>query len=148
MSNLLVPDWRLSWRYEDVIPWQPWAKKRPRISRGGGRTHQPPDDREAEDETRKYFAQVILECQLPAITSNVAIGLRFFRRTAQTVDLDNLIKHFCDSANGVLWADDVLVTKYDIVELGLDRERPRTEWSIRYHLDSSIPRHREFKTPK
>jgi Holliday junction resolvase RusA-like endonuclease len=152
VGELLRPDWRLTWQHEDVIPWQPWAKKRPRISapRAGQRprTHQDPEDAKAEERLRKYFTQTILDHQLPPFTTNVAIGLRFFRQTAQVVDLDNLVKHFCDSANGVLWADDVLVTQYDHVRLELDRDNPRTEWSIRYHFDCSMVRSREFKTPK
>lgn len=149
MSTL---DWKLTWRHEDVIHWQPWAKKRPRISapRPGKRprTHQDPADAAAEGRLRQYFAQTIIECQLPSFTTNVAVGLRFFRQTAQIVDLDNLVKHWCDSANGVLFADDCLITKFDYLELCLDRTNPRTEWSIRYHLDTSMVRSREFKPPK
>lgn len=135
---------REAWEYSDVVPWQPWAKKRPRISRGGGRTHQDPTDKEAEKKLREYFAQTVIESQLPLLTSNVAVRLVFYRRTAQVVDIDNLVKHFMDCANGVLWVDDCQVTKFS-AELHLDRDNPRTEWRIGLHSYATLIRDRPTK---
>lgn len=143
------PDgFRLRYEYSGTIPWQPWSKRRPKVSkpvRGKkGRTHQDPEDAEAERKTREFFAQDAIECGMVLMRDNVVVRLKFYRATAQTVDLDNLIKHFLDSANGMIWVDDVLVTRI-VAELHLDRENPRTVFQIAYHNDSSMVRHREPK---
>lgn len=141
------PDgFRLRYEYSGTIPWQPWAKMRPKVSRGGRRTHQDPKDAAAEQRTRMFFAQDAIECGMLLMQDNVAVTLKFYRQTAQTVDLDNLVKHFLDSANGMIWVDDVLVTKIS-AELHLDRTNPRTEFVIRYHPSSTMVRHRDPKTP-
>ena len=123
--------------YEGTIPWQPHAKTRPRISAGGRRTHQDPRDKAAEKRTRDFFALDIVELGVPRLTGNVAATLVFYRQTAQRVDVDNLVKHFFDSANGMLWVDDVQVTRISAV-LELDRENPRTEFRISPHNSSMV----------
>lgn len=120
---------------------------RPRVSRGGKRTHQDPRDAEAERQTREYFEKEVATWQIPAFTKNVSIHVCFWRATMQIVDLDNLVKHFLDSANGVLFSDDALVTRL-VAELELDRECPRTWWSIRSHRTSTMIRERPFKDLK
>lgn len=107
-----------------ILDWQPHAKMRPRISRGGGRTHQDPKDKAAEVRTR----EALQERKLPLLTGNVFIGARFYRATRQVVDLDNLLKHILDCGNGILWVDDSQITMYSTVGLHLDRDHPRTEF--------------------
>lgn len=129
-----------------VIPIQPWAKKRPRISQAVAgkkrRTHQPPDDKEAEDRTRDWLEGI---WKFGPETGNIRLGLRFYRRNRQVVDLDNLIKHFKDAATGILWVDDCQVTAYDGPELFVDAESPRTEFWLEPHDTSMV---RAYKSPQ
>lgn len=120
-----------------VMLGEPWAKKRPRISQGGGRTHQPKDDRDAETRTHEQLTQLWLPFGGP-FTENVMLGARFFRSTRGTVDLDNLLKHLLDAATGVFWINDCQVTAYDRPELLLDRERPRTELWLAPHFNVQL----------
>lgn len=120
------------------IPEQPWAKKRPRISKGGRRAHQDPLDKAAEELTRKYLRSQWCEIyRLAPLTGNVELQAVFYRRTRQIVDLDNLLKHLLDAGNGLLWGDDRQVTRY-VVELRLDREAPRTEIVLHDHQTSMV----------
>lgn len=144
-AGVTSPDgFRLRYEYSGTIPWQPHAKMRPKVSRGGRRTHQDPQDAAAEKRTREFFALDAIECGMVLMQDNVAVTLKFYRASAQCVDLDNLVKHFLDSANGMVWIDDVLVTRIS-AELHLDRTNPRTEFVVRYHNDSSMVRHRDPK---
>lgn len=113
-----------------VIPWQPHSKKRPRISRGGARTHQDPADKAAEARTREYVRDEMQVRGLPILTGNVHLVARFWRQTRQVVDLDNLLKHLLDSLNGVAYVDDCQITSYGEIRLDLDRENPRTEFYV------------------
>jgi Holliday junction resolvase RusA-like endonuclease len=128
---------RPDWEYSGVIPWQPHSKTRPRISAGGRRTHQDPKDKAAEKRTREFFALDIIALGVPRLVGNVAVRLVFYRQTAQWVDVDNLVKHFLDSANGMLWVDDVQVTRTSAT-LELDRENPRTEFWVSEHNSSMV----------
>lgn len=136
---------RPDWEYVGTIPWQPHSKIRPRISAGGRRTHQDPRDAEAERRTREFFALDVIEIGVPLLRDNVAVSLRFFRQTAQWVDTDNLVKHFLDSAEGMLFVNDVQVTRIS-AELHLDRQKPRTEFRVTEHTDSTMTRHPKLKT--
>lgn len=129
----------MTFEHSGVVPWQPAAKKRPRISQGGRRTHQDPVDRAAEDETSECLRESVAGLAIPRIRTNVAVRLVFYRQTAQRVDIDNLIKHFLDSANGILWLDDCQITRI-AAELHLDRTNPRTEWLLTKHTDSTMVR--------
>lgn len=138
---------RPGWEYSGIIRWQPHAKMRPKISNGGRRTHQDPRDAEAEKRTRMFFAQDVIEVGVPLLRDNVAVSLRFYRASKQIVDTDNLIKHFTDCGNGMLWVDDQQITKIS-AELHLDRENPRTEFRISEHPESTMVRHPELKKAK
>jgi hypothetical protein len=50
---------------------------------------------------------------------------RFYRSNMQRIDADNLLKHVCDSANGILWEDDSQVTLV-LGEVMFDPNQPRT----------------------
>lgn len=120
-----------------VMQGEPWAKKRPRISKGGGRTHQPKDDRNAEDRTRTFLKQFWMG---GIFTTNVTLGARFYRSHRGTVDLDNLLKHLLDAGTGILWVNDCQVTAYDHPEVHLDRDNPRTELWILPHVAATLIR--------
>lgn len=121
------------------LNWQPWAKRRPRISKAvkgrNPRTHQDPEDAAAEKATR----EALVIRNLPIMGTNVWLSLTFYRASRQVVDLDNLEKHFCDAANGVLWADDSLVT-WKTSRLMLDPNRPRTVFSYGPDTESNLVR--------
>lgn len=116
-----------------TLPWQPHAKKRPKISapRAGRRprTHQDPEDKAAEERTREHVRAQMGILGLPMLTGNVKLVARFYRQSRQVVDYDNLLKHLSDSLNGVAFADDSQVT-YCVVQLELDRNQPRTEFYV------------------
>lgn len=104
-----------------VIPGEPVSKARPRHGKGG--TYQKTEDKEAEQRTGWHFRKA--QRGAPPWTGNVALGCVFFRPNRQRIDVDNMLKHVCDSANGIAWLDDSQVTAvYGIAEF--DAEYPRT----------------------
>lgn len=105
-----------------VVDGAPWSKSRPKFARNrGGIAYQPDDDRRAEARMRGHLQSVGAEPFL----GNTMVACRFYRPDAQRVDVDNLLKHVCDSANGVLWEDDSQATLV-FGEIMHDAERPRT----------------------
>ncbi len=113
-----------------TIPGAPWSKSRPRFTRNG-RTYSNPDDQDAEKRTATYMRSTVRS----PFTGNVGMACLFYRPNRQRIDTDNLIKHVCDAANGVLWIDDSQCTAVmGIVEL--DSERPRTVIVVGEHSSS------------
>lgn len=105
-----------------VIPGAPPSKARPRFAKGG-RVYTPAESRAAEQRTAGFLA--LATRSHGPMTGNVAIGCVFFRPNRQRIDCDNLMKHICDAANGVLWHDDSQVTTvFGRVEF--DAVHPRT----------------------
>lgn len=105
--------------YVITIPGPPWSKARPRFSRG--RTYSSRDDIDAEIRTGLYLKNSIKTIY----TGNVGVGCLFYRQNRQRIDTDNLLKHVCDSANGIIWIDDYQCTSlFGAIEL--DPENPRT----------------------
>lgn len=109
-----------------TIPGAPWSKARPRF--GKGRTFTSRDDVDAEKRTGTYLRQAVTA----PFMGNVFIGCLFFRPNRQRIDTDNLLKHVCDAATGILWKDDSQCTGLMGV-LELDPERPRTVVIIGRH---------------
>ena len=102
-----------------TIPGPPPSKARPRF--GNRRTYKDPKDTANEQRTRSHLQQFVAEPH----TGNVALACVFFRPNSQRIDTDNMLKHVCDAANGVLWIDDSQVTA--IVGMAeLDPVNPRT----------------------
>jgi len=96
-----------------TIDGPPHTKARALLTRRGGVEH-PGENRAAEKRTALHLKQ---SCPEP-MTGNVALACIFFRPNRQRVDADNLLKHICDAATGVLWLDDSQVTAIvAIVEL-------------------------------
>lgn len=106
--------------FQAVIDGEPWSKSRPRFARRGG-AYQPRDDRDAEER----FAWHLRRAGAMPFSGNVMLACRFYRGNSQRIDGDNLLKHVCDSANGILWADDSQVTLV-LADVQFDPERPRT----------------------
>ncbi len=114
------------------LPGSPWSKSRPRFSRQG-HAYPDPKDVAAEKETGKF-----LKAQCAPFTGNVGLVCIFYRPNLKRIDADNLMKHVCDSGNGILWKDDSQITaEVSIVEL--DRDNPRTLIAVGKHA-SSMPR--------
>jgi Holliday junction resolvase RusA-like endonuclease len=122
------------------IEGDPWSKSRPRFTRRG-RPYQPRDDRLAEQALRTRLSQRVSE----SFPGNVMLLCRFYRANLQRIDADNLIKHVCDSATGVLWHDDSQVTLV-VGEVLYDPERPRTIILVGNH-DSNLLRGEDRKRP-
>ena len=123
-----------------VLPGDPYSKSRPRFSRNG-QTYVKKEDRQREEETALRLRQLF---RTPK-TGNVALGCIFFRSNRQRIDADNMLKHVCDAANGIVYHDDSQVTAVlGIVEL--DADSPRTVVMIANHVttmsrgtDATIP---------
>lgn len=103
-----------------VIPGDPPSKSRPRFTKKG-RTYTPQKDRDLEARTGKHLAALV---DSPA-SGNVAVGCVFFRPNRQRIDTDNMIKHVCDAATGVLWVDDSQATAV-VGFTEYDPDAPRT----------------------
>lgn len=113
-----------------VLPGAPPSKKRHRSTRAG-RTYQDPVDLASERRTA-LLLKIAIPASLRPFDGNVALGCAFFRPNRQRIDTDNMLKHVCDSANGLLWRDDSQITSLlGITEL--DRENPRTIVVIAKH---------------
>lgn len=103
-----------------VVDGTPPSKARPRVT-GKGHVYVPEPQRVAE-EAMKWHLRT--EFRTP-YTGNVALVARFFRPTMQRIDVDNLMKHLLDCANGIVVEDDSQITTL-FGTVDLDRERPRT----------------------
>lgn len=110
-----------------TIPGVPYSKSRPRFT-SQGRPYPKPEDVEAERTTGVYLRATVRR----PFTGNVALACLFFRPNRTIVDTDNLLKHVCDAANGVLWVDDQQCTGLTGV-LDLDRDDPRTVVAVGVH---------------
>lgn len=96
----------------------PHSKGRPLIV--NGRAMPNTADVKAEAGTRAALSR-----RHETYTGNVAMVCLFFRPNKQRIDVDNMLKHVCDAANGLLWTDDSQVTSLlGVVEL--DAGLPRT----------------------
>lgn len=68
---------------------------------------------------------------------NIALACIFYRSSFQRIDADNMLKHVCDSANGIIWHDDVQVTAIlGIVEY--DPDNPRTIIIVGEHESTMV----------
>lgn len=119
-------------RYETfTIEGDPAPKARPRFVNGVVTSSRP--QRIAERDTGWELKNHVRE----PLRGNLAILCIFYRRTRRLVDVDNLVKHILDAANGICWEDDSQVT----AQLGIlewDRARPRTVILIGEHQSSMI----------
>lgn len=113
-----------------VIEGAPVSKARPRFGKRG-RVYSPKEMRAAEIRTGWYLKRMF---KVP-MEGNVAIACIFFRPNRQRIDADNMLKHICDAANGIVWHDDSQVTAImGIVEF--DAEWPRTLVAVSSHSSS------------
>lgn len=123
-----------------IIEGPPMSKARPRF-RQDGRVYASSEQVAAEEAMAVQLKQYI---EAP-IEGNVAVGCIFFRPNKQRIDVDNMLKHVMDSANGILWHDDSQVTAL-AGSVELDRERPRTVIVIGDHQTSMTRVGKLFKT--
>lgn len=129
-----------------TLPGNPYSKSRPRfrvIGKGRNQfvqTYSAPDDVTAEKVTAAG-----LRLRLPTpMTGNVAMAAVFYRATRQPVDVDNLLKHVGDSANGVVWLDDSQSTAMQGV-IELDADYPRTVLMFARHYTTMLRGSDAFK---
>ncbi len=71
------------------------------------------------------------------VAGNLAVGCVFFRPNRQRMDVDNMLKHVCDSATGIVWHDDSQVTSV-MGRVELDCEHPRTIVLIAKHESTMV----------
>jgi Holliday junction resolvase RusA-like endonuclease len=113
-----------------LMEWEPASKARPRFAKGG-RTYTPAESRKAEARTAAWLRQ----CFDEPMTGNVALACLFFRPNRQRIDVDNMLKHVCDAANGIIWHDDSQVSSVTGV-IELDPDRPRTLLAVSPHMST------------
>jgi Holliday junction resolvase RusA-like endonuclease len=112
-----------------TIPGPPVSKARARYGRG--RTYKTAQDTANEQHTAWHLARAVKE----PFAGNVALGCIFFRPNSQRIDVDNMLKHVCDAATGILWADDSQATGVlGIAEL--DPTNPRTVVVVGHHTST------------
>lgn len=110
-----------------TIQGAPASKSRPRFGKGG-RVYTSAESRAAEKATAYRMRQAFAS----PMAGNVALVCIFFRPNKQRIDADNMLKHVCDAANGIVWFDDSQITSIaGIVEL--DADNPRTVVAIAPH---------------
>lgn len=115
-----------------VIDGAPHSKTRARFTKGG-KAYKTKEDRSAEERTAALLKEGIGDPK----SGNLALVCIFYRPNRQRIDADNMLKHICDAANGVLWIDDSQVTAISgVVEL--DIERPRTVVVVARHVSTLV----------
>ncbi len=113
-----------------VIDGQPKSKSRARFG-CGGHVYTPEEQRGAEELLGWRLKQTFRE----PMTGNLAVACLFFRKSHHRVDVDNMLKHVMDAANGICWTDDYQVTAMlGIAEV--DAARPRLVLAIGPHQSS------------
>jgi Holliday junction resolvase RusA-like endonuclease len=113
-----------------AIPGTPPSKIRARFGRG----HAYSTKATVTDEQRTAsFVRRVLAGD--RFEGNVALGCIFYRPTRQRVDADNMLKHVCDSINGLAFADDSQITAI-AARIELDRDNPRTVLVLGPHRSS------------
>lgn len=115
-----------------TVPGSPISKARPRFAKGV--TYHDKKAAAAERRTAHFIGEVI---QGRKFTGNVALGCIFFRPNLQRIDVDNLLKHVCDAANGVAWVDDSQVTAA-VAIAECDPQNPRTVIVFGHHASTLI----------
>lgn len=116
-----------------TIPGLPPTKARARVNTRTGRMYDPKENREAEKATAGWLRLALGDDGM--FTGNVALACVFYRPTFQRIDTDNMLKHVCDAATGVVWKDDSQVTAiYGQTEL--DATDPRTVIVIGNHAST------------
>lgn len=115
-----------------VVPGPPASKARPRFARSG-RAYHDPKSAAAEEYTGWHIRKAL--GPLGAFPGNVAVVCIFYRADRYRADVDNMLKHVCDAANRVAWADDSQVTAI----LGVaeyDPDNPRTVVVLGHHAST------------
>lgn len=98
-----------------ILPVIPIGKERARVTSRG--TYTPDRTRHATDEIKWLLALGKAPRFEGAIDLNVTFTIlkpkSSAKRAAPTVkpDIDNMVKLFCDAANGILWKDDAQVVR-------------------------------------
>jgi Holliday junction resolvase RusA-like endonuclease len=109
-----------------MIEGEPRSKARPQSSTGKRYDN---SKQHAQASLLKHYMKT---CILEPIQGNVAIVCIFYRSSKTRIDLDNLIKEVCDSANGIIWRDDMQVTAC-VGILRMDAKFPRTAIAVGAH---------------
>jgi Holliday junction resolvase RusA-like endonuclease len=85
---------------------EPVPKARPRVGRRGGRT---PERTRSWEETVGWAAKQAYKGE--PVSCEVAVSAVFHTRRTRPGDLDNLLKSVLDALNGIVWDDDIRVSK-------------------------------------
>jgi Holliday junction resolvase RusA-like endonuclease len=93
--------------YDGRIPGDPFPARRPKFDSRSRRSYEDPKYRDAKEALagELLIGRVGLEVRRPS-EALIQVTVGFYRRTRNTVDVDNLLKTLFDAANGVLWLDD------------------------------------------
>jgi Holliday junction resolvase RusA-like endonuclease len=107
-----------------IIPGDPVAKGRPRMSRTG-RAYTPARTRQAESDLAVMLR--VERGRESALDGPVVLVARFWRGSRRRLDIDNLSKLLLDSGTKAgLWLDDSQIVAHATL-IGWDKAQPRTE---------------------
>jgi Holliday junction resolvase RusA-like endonuclease/endogenous inhibitor of DNA gyrase (YacG/DUF329 family) len=115
-----------------VLRGAPASKARHRFNRKGGAYST--QEMQAAELRTAYSLKKQFAGRRP-LTGNLALTCVFYRPNSQRIDTDNLLKHICDAATGILWIDDSQITAlYGRAEL--DPKMPRTVLALGAHVST------------
>ena len=114
-----------------TVPGPPVGKQRPRTVRGrnGGVHTYTPGKTLAYEQHVKVVA-LAAGARRAALAPPYCIELAIWWPDRRRRDADNVLKSVMDALNGVVWADDCLVTRTVTEVMGVDRENARLEIQI------------------
>ena len=108
-----------------VIPGEPKAKARPRVTRFG--TYTPKTTVEYEDSIRAAWDALDRYPDLPAC---VRLDVRFYLGTHRHTDVDNMVKAVKDALNKRAYDDDWQVHELRAQKFYTSKDRARTEVTV------------------
>ena len=123
-------------RVNCIIDGEPLSKQRPRMvmNKNGG-VYTPKQTKEAE-ELVGWTIKTSTSSLFPDADSSFGVRLRFYQKTNQRRDIDNMTKLIFDACNGIVWGDDRQVVSL-FAEVIRGASQPRTELCI-YVADNII----------
>lgn len=105
------------------VPGVPQVKRRPRFNSNTGRAYSDPENANTEKAVRTVLTRARGTAE--PLTGPVVLVAQFWMPDEHVVDVDNLLKHLLDAAQGALYVNDAQVVEQTAGKY-VDRENPRT----------------------
>ncbi len=81
---------------------------------------------DAKDIKQEWQIQAQQQYKGKILVGDVEVTVRFYHKDKRKHDIDNYFKLLFDSLSGILWEDDVQITRLTAVK-SIDKENPRIE---------------------